>query len=265
MEFLESLFFSENTLKTYTSLFLQQIQPNLSEEEARDIDIWKVNRLLRKWQAQGLKPSTLSMLLTLLGRYVSYCGGTIDLKPVAKIVRTMDYTKKVNCLTYEEYRIFLRELQKEEDDEFVLAMLFASTAGLRKSEVYNLHERDVDLGTGLITIIKTKAGAARTVKISNLLRIRLKRRNYFSMTESMIFKRRDPNKRLKAFCRRIGVREVSIHGLRHTFATSGLDNDVTLKDMQMTLGHASIKTTGDVYWNHLSLELDVDTFIPEGV
>lgn len=44
-----------------------------------------------------------------------------------------------------------------------------------------------------------------------------------------------------------GINHISIHSLRHTFASRGLENGVDLKVMQDLLGHSSIKMTADLY------------------
>lgn len=47
--------------------------------------------------------------------------------------------------------------------------------------------------------------------------------------------------------RKTGVTDITFHGLRHTFATMLLTNDVNPKYIQNQLGHASIKITMDTY------------------
>jgi len=48
--------------------------------------------------------------------------------------------------------------------------------------------------------------------------------------------------------KRAGIEsKVSIHGLRHTFATRGLENGIPLKVMQELLGHGSLSMTADLY------------------
>jgi integrase/recombinase XerD len=49
--------------------------------------------------------------------------------------------------------------------------------------------------------------------------------------------------RLRVACVAVGVEPYSAHELRHTYATCSLRNGVDLRDLQMRLGHASIKTT----------------------
>jgi len=53
--------------------------------------------------------------------------------------------------------------------------------------------------------------------------------------------------------RELGLPEISIHDIRHTVATMMKDNDVPVKDAQMTLGHASPTTTMQHY-QHSSLD-----------
>ena len=45
----------------------------------------------------------------------------------------------------------------------------------------------------------------------------------------------------------IDLTYISPHYFRHTFATRGIDNGVSIKDMQELLGHADTRTLMDVY------------------
>lgn len=51
-----------------------------------------------------------------------------------------------------------------------------------------------------------------------------------------------------------GVKKIRFHDLRHTHATLLLEAGAGLKEVQDRLGHASIKTTGDVY-AHVTKEI----------
>lgn len=47
--------------------------------------------------------------------------------------------------------------------------------------------------------------------------------------------------------KKAGVENVNFHTLRHTFATRCLESNINLLSISKTLGHSSIKVTGDIY------------------
>ena len=49
--------------------------------------------------------------------------------------------------------------------------------------------------------------------------------------------------------------QISVHDLRHTFATLGLANGTPLKVMSKRLGHSSISVREDIY-SHVSEGMD---------
>lgn len=55
------------------------------------------------------------------------------------------------------------------------------------------------------------------------------------------------NRKLNKTVKKIGIAQISPHALRHSFATRGLEAEVSLKAMQELLVHSSITVTGDIY------------------
>jgi len=54
-------------------------------------------------------------------------------------------------------------------------------------------------------------------------------------------------KHLKIILQRIGAEDVTVHDLRHTYATLALQNGVDVKTVSQTLGHATAAFTLDIY------------------
>ena len=52
---------------------------------------------------------------------------------------------------------------------------------------------------------------------------------------------------LRRDCYNLSIRRVTVHGLRHTFATSSVTAGANIRVLSDMLGHASITTTAHVY------------------
>lgn len=52
---------------------------------------------------------------------------------------------------------------------------------------------------------------------------------------------------IRRLCKKAGMREISMHILRHTFATRCIESGMRPKTLQMILGHANISMTMDRY------------------
>ena len=62
------------------------------------------------------------------------------------------------------------------------------------------------------------------------------------------------NRQFRSICDKLDLKHVTLHSLRHTFATRCLENGVEMYVVSKWLGHSSIKLTMDTY-AHVSEEL----------
>ena len=133
------------------------------------------------------------------------------------------------------------------------ALTAAYAAGLRVSEVTGLRVTDIDSGRGVIRVRNGKGGKDRQVMLSaQLLHIL---RDYWRQArpKDWLFPGRDEYSRisatvLHAACReaRIAARigkQVSVHTLRHSFATHLLENGTDIRVIQALLGHSHLSST----------------------
>ena len=134
----------------------------------------------------------------------------------------------------------------------VAIVLFLVDTGVRRKELCDLNWEDVDLKTGLISIMQGKGKKYRaTVTGVKTRRALLKYRRTISHEEdSPLFQTRD-GKRFKpggmrSCLNRIGDRagmRVNAHALRRTFATLSLRGGMDIAALSRLMGHSEISTT----------------------
>lgn len=64
-----------------------------------------------------------------------------------------------------------------------------------------------------------------------------------------------PNELLESVCTKFKMKNIKVHGLRHTHASMLFAAGARMKDIQMRLGHAKLATTMDIY-THLTERSD---------
>lgn len=173
-------------------------------------------------------------------------------------------------------------------DEREAAMFWLlATTGLRKGELLGLKWADVDMDTGLATISrrvvrlgygaginvdtpKTRSGARNVripapalAKLDTWRQKQIEQRTaagpdrwiergwVFTTRTGNHIEPRYLNRRLAQIIERVGLERIALHGLRHTFATILLMNQVSVKDVQEILGHSRPTVTLNLYWQSI--------------
>jgi len=134
-----------------------------------------------------------------------------------------------------------------------VALTTAYAAGLRVSEVVALKLRDIDSDRRVIRIENGKGGKERYVMLSAPLLGIL--RSYWRLARPSLylFPGRTENKPIEqtvlhAACRSAAAaagldKRVSVHVLRHSFATHLLESGADIRVIQVLLGHENLSTT----------------------
>jgi len=138
-------------------------------------------------------------------------------------------------------------------DRAILEVMYA--CGLRVSEAVDLRMSDVDVDAGILTC-KGKGGKTRKVPIGksaiewlkNYLVVRREKENIELSNIFVSFLGKPINRQtifkfIKEYAEKIGLRDVSPHTLRHSFATHLVQNRADIRSVQQMLGHADISTT----------------------
>jgi len=133
------------------------------------------------------------------------------------------------------------------------ALTTAYAAGLRASEAVSLKVADIDSARMLIQVHHGKGAKDRTLMLSPQLLTILRTYWRLARPTDWLFPGRTPDKPidvqvLHAACRSATkaaglVKHVSVHTLRHSFATHLLESGVDIRIIQVLLGHNNLSTT----------------------
>lgn len=174
--------------------------------------------------------------------------------PVSDLPRPRRERRLPDVLGREEVARILRTVTNPKH-RAILMLTYA--AGLRVGEVVRLRVRDVDAVRGLLTVRRGKGRKDRRVMLSAralaATRAFLERRSPAPEAAGWLFPGGRPGRHLhersvqrvfKRALRKARVeKDVSVHALRHSFATHLLERGVDLRYIQELLGHASPRTT----------------------
>jgi site-specific recombinase XerD len=133
------------------------------------------------------------------------------------------------------------------------ALTTAYATGLRASEAVSLQVCDIDSARMVIHVREGKGGKDRYVMLSQQLLQILRTYWRLARPRRFLFPGRDQGRHLDravlhAACRSARVaagidKHVTVHMLRHSFATHLLESGTDVRIIQVLLGHASLSTT----------------------
>jgi integrase/recombinase XerD len=242
---------SLKTLKNYL-LILDKFS-NSIHVDAESITAMNVRMFLALYQKAGIKNSTMATIIWTLKSFFSWLRKEeyISKDPMLKIATTKFEKRIRKALTQEELEM-LRLACKTPRDK-ALVEFFYST-GCRLSEVTALNKSDINWNTDSCMVFG-KGSKERQVFLNAKARVHLWRYLDYRKddTEALFVSDRLPHERLKnrsveevfmKLGKRAGMgKRVHPHLLRHTTATSLLNNGASLAAVQKILGHEDCATT----------------------
>ena len=137
--------------------------------------------------------------------------------------------------------------------KYKAALSVAYGAGLRAAEVISLKVADIDSQRMIIRVEQGKGGKDRNVMLSPSLLELLRAWWKAARPQGWLFPGRDPaqpittrqlNRACHAATQMAAInKRVSLHTLRHSFATHLLEQNIDVRVIQVLLGHAKLDTT----------------------
>ncbi len=217
---------------------------------------------LRKWIASlsrtGLAPTSVARAVSAargLFRFLML-DGHIKRLPTEDLDTPQRFAYLPQFLTEDEINQLLAapDIATEEGvrDRALIEVMYA--AGLRVSELISLKQADVDVQSGLV-VCHGKGSKERRVPIGKsaihwLRQYGAIRAGYGKPTSPNLFLNRGkPITRqfawsmIKRYANKAGVKDISPHTLRHSFATHLLQHGADSRSVQALLGHSDISTT----------------------
>ena len=185
--------------------------------------------------------------------------GLVTHNPTEQLMPPEREYKEPRFLTTQEYRALLRVCSHHPRDAAIIELILQT--GIRLSEVERLTIYDIELpsrinsdpaNTGSISI-KGKGRKNRTLplnyKACRAIKTWLSVRPDIPEAALFVTKFREPmgkrgiQRMVAKYLDEAGIKNASVHTLRHTFGTHHAAKGTNLKTIQDTLGHADLKTT----------------------
>lgn len=253
--FLKYRRYSTSTIDSYSdalSVFLRYISPR-QPKDATENDMRNfVNDYILKHKYSFSYQNQVINAVKLF--YGSVLRSAID---ISRIERPRREHKLPNVLSKEEVKAIL-DAPRNTKHRVMLSLIYA--CGLRRSELLKLKPADIDSKRNLLVIRNAKGNKDRIAPISD--RIIEMLRSYYQqykpkywLFEGQIageaYSEQSLQSVLKQAVRATGINKpVTLHWLRHSYATHLLESGTDLRYIQELLGHKSSKTT-EIY-THVS-------------
>lgn len=240
--------YSPNTIKTYSDalgVFFQFHSNKAPEQlEIEDIIHFNTGNILRKNLSTSYQNQVINAIKLF---YRNRFNRVMDLN---NIQRPRREKRLPNVLSKQEVKAIL-EAPTNLKHRAMLSLIYA--CGLRRSELLNLTLKDVLSDRNLLFIRQSKGKKDRVVPISDKIIEMLQTYYKAHKPKTWLFEgqyagyqysERSLQLVLKQALQKAGnEKPVSLHWLRHSYATHLLESGTDLRYIQELLGHSSSKTT----------------------
>jgi integrase/recombinase XerD len=257
---LEANRYPESTVKTYTSMiqkFLRFISPKEASECTSDDLIRIVDEYIIP---NGLSYSFQNQMISSIKKFYSNIyRSAID---PGNLERPRRQHRLPNVLSKGDVRKILTVLTNEKH-RVMLSLIYA--CGLRRSELLKLQPGDVERGRKLLRIKQSKGFKDRIVPLSEKIigmiddyinHYKPQKHLFEGQWPGEMYSASSLEKVFKNACEKAGLgSEVTLHWLRHSYATHLLEAGTDLRHIQELLGHRSSRTT-EIYTHVSSQSLE---------
>lgn len=281
----------QGTYYFYNNIINNHVIPELGKIPLQDLKAVQIQKYYnKKMKESGLSSNTVkkhhNMLLTAFK--VAVKQDILNINVVEKVEPPKMVRKEANFYTTTEIQELFERIK---GDKIEVAVKLAAFLGLRREELCGLRWQNIDFDKRKIFIKEARtavggtvvekgtknSSSERTLFISddlyevlfNEFEHQKKNRDLlgeaYEKTDYVIVhndgKPYRPNyvsELFRVFIENNGMRKITLHGLRHSFATNANEMGISLFDISKALGHSTPSTTGRIY-THLTDNVQEDT------
>lgn len=265
-----------STLVSYKVAFRNHILPRLGKKRLSDIRPLDIQAFVDDLSSNGFSPATVGRLY----RYLRACmrqavaWEVIGESPFKGILLPRIPKDELVFLDDKEISRLLEEAREPEKALFAVLAL----AGLRLGEALALQWKDIDFDMRAIYVTKsfsywggiqepkTEASRRAVPLLPTLAEILLDHKDFMGDPEpdAFLFQTRglrplDPanaRKRFEETLKRAGLKRVTLHSLRHSYASIMLASGASIKALQHALGHSQVTMTLGTYGHLIEERMD---------
>jgi integrase/recombinase XerD len=256
-QWLQSKRYSDNTIKTYAEALKSFLtffnNKSILEITNDDVILYNNNYILKN----KLSSSYQNQIVNAIKLYFA----TIQNKviEIEKIHRPKTEKILPNVLSKQEVKLILNA-HSNIKHKTMLSLIYS--CGLRRSELLHLKPTDIDSKRGIVIIRQSKGKKDRIVPLSTKI-LEMLRRYYLDFKPAVwlfegqnkgeMYAAKSLQSVLKQALQKSRItKPVTLHWLRHSYATHLLESGTDLRYIQELLGHNSSKTT-EIY-THVSIK-----------
>ena len=261
------------TIKGY-ELCRDRLSASLKRQTASKVTAYSIDKYIaeksKKYASKTMR-NTIGVLSAAYDRAIQL--GLLSENPCAKVTLPKQSQPEIRTLDEAEIGKLLIALEGERLD-FKVGYELCLFCGLRRSEVLGLKESDVNLAFRTVMISKTRHVVDGKTQIQDTKTLKSHRalalpeflcediRRLIDMHDSYEWEHSDYliltpfgepmhpstfSDHLSLIEKQNGIQHVSVHGLRHTFATMLNSEGVDIARISAELGHSTITTTFNKY------------------
>jgi integrase/recombinase XerD len=266
VRYMRSRRYSESTVNTYSDalriFFRFYREKSVSEIDNDDLVYFNNEYILKNSHSASYQNQVINAVKL-------YYSNILRKKLQPELVHRPKRAKVLpNVLSKEEVKALLLALNNHKH-RCMLSLIYA--CGLRCGELLRLEPKHIDEHRGLLIIKQSKGRRDRIAPLSKLIVEMLKeykiqhrpvRFLFEGQHEGTMYDERSLQQVLKNAVTKAGLaKPVTLHWLRHSYATHLLENGTDLRYIQEILGHSSSRTT-EIYTHvsNLSIQRIVSPF-----